>query len=124
MYTVKAPILGFEEYKQVDIDLFDQFFSTIIFNEEDMICMNIANAKHLHNINFNLDSKVLKKLDLEDTTQFDIYFTMVIQTPSEESIINLGAPIIVNEDKKYIGQFIAEDNDLFTMHTIKDLSTL
>lgn len=122
MYEVIEPILGFNEYDEVEINPFDRFFSTLTFDSDETVSMSLANAKHLKNINFTLEDDVVERLELDDETTFDIYFTMVVQSPSEESIINLGAPIIVNEDKKTVGQFVSDNNELFTMCKIKDLN--
>ncbi len=124
MYEIKSAILGFEKFKHIEIEAFDNFFSTIQFDKENTVSMNIANAKHLQNISINLQDDILEQLDSQSIEQLDIYFTMVIQDPIENSIINLGAPIIINENKKLMGQFIVEDTRLFRMCTIKDLSTL
>ncbi len=124
MYEIKSSILGFEDYKKIEIEAFDNFFSIIQFDKEKTISMNIANAKYLQNININLQDNILEQLNCEDIKQLDIYFTMVIQEPIEDSVINLGAPIIINENKKLLGQFIVEDSRLFRMCTIKDISTL
>lgn len=122
MYEVKAPILGFEEYKQVNIEKSSDFLSTINFDEEEFLSIHIANAEFLKNITFDLSQEMTELLEIKDSTSFKIYFTMLIQEPINQSILNLSAPIIINEELKLIAQFIR--NDDFSCKSIQELSIL
>lgn len=122
MYEVKAPILGFEEYKQVNIDKSSDFLSTINFDEDDFLSIHMANAEFLKNITFDLSQEITELLEIKDSTSFKIYFTMLIQEPINQSILNLSAPIIINEELKLIAQFIR--NDDFSCKSIQELSIL
>ena len=43
------------------------------------------------------------------TNQFSTYFILVSQEPVEHSIINLVAPIFINEKEKLVGQYVTSE---------------
>lgn len=122
MYKVKTPIGGFDNCKEVAIEQFDIYLSTLILNKDESI--NIINSKYLTNLNIDFSEDFLKLLEVNDENDFDIYFTTVIQNPIRDSRVNVGAPLIINEEKKIIGQFISENNENFDMPTLASLNTL
>ncbi len=122
MYEVKEAILGFEKYSKVKIEKSSDFLSTIIFDEEEFLSIHITNAKYLKNITFDLSAEMIESLHIKDSDSFDIYFTMLIQDPINQSVLNLGAPILINEKLKLIAQFVTSDN--FSCKTIEELSVL
>lgn len=121
MHTVNAPILGFEEYKNIKVTVFDEFFSTLTFNEEDHIALTVVNAKYLSSISLDLEEDVFERMHIEETTQYDIYFIMVLQAPIENSIVNLAAPLIINHDAKSVGQFIPKNHKYLNTCMIKEM---
>ncbi len=106
MYTLKAPILGFYGFDTIDIEKQDDVISKIIFHESSLLSACMINSKYLKNISFDLEEEIKNILGITKDSKIAIYFPMVIQSPMEESIVNLGAPIIVNEDIKAVGQYV------------------
>ncbi len=106
MYTLKAPILGFYGFETIEIEKQDDVFSKIVFHDSNMLSTCIVNSKHLQNVSFDLEQEIKESLEIQEGTSYEIYFPMVIQTPIEKSIVNLGAPIIINEDSKAVGQYV------------------
>lgn len=122
MYEVKTPILGFDNCENVKIENFDIYLSTLVLTQE--VSINIINSKYLTNINIDFTEEFLEQLELSKSNNFEIYFTTVIQNPIRDSRVNLGAPLVVNEEKKIIGQFISPDNEHFDMPKLAELNTL
>lgn len=122
MYQVKTPIGGFDNYKEVSIEQFDIYLSTINLGEDETI--SIINSKYLTNIDIDFSQEFLDLLEVNDSTSFDIFFTTVIQNPIRDSRVNMGAPLIVNNDKKLIGQYVIDDNEAFDMPKLVDLNVL
>lgn len=122
MYEVKTPILGFDKCDSVEVEHFDIYLSTLVLTDD--VSMNIINSKYLTNINIDFSEEFLQQLELNSDNDFDIYFTTVIQNPIRDSRVNLGAPLVINEDKKLIGQYISEDNAHFDMPKLGELNTL
>ena len=110
MYTISLPILGFENYKTVNINILDELFSTLIFDDEN-IQITLVNINYFKssNFNFNIEDEVLEKLKVSKREDFEIYFCLVRQEPIENSIVNLIAPILINQKDKIVGQYVIKD---------------
>ena len=118
MYKITLPLLGFESIQKIDITSIDDKFSTLVLSDDKKLNINIVNITYFKNVsfNFNIDDDTLEKLHIHELTDFKIYFCVVMQKPIEDSIVNLAAPILVNERQKLIGQYIIQDRmpKLFT----------
>lgn len=116
MYKISLPILGFEEVTRTQINLVDEYFATLTLSDNHKI--NIVNITFLKNtsFDFNIDDETLRKLHINLRSDFDIYFSIVIQEPLENSIVNLTAPILINHKNRLLGQFVIKDKipKLFT----------
>lgn len=122
MYEVKTPILGFDNCENVSIEAFDIYLSTLVLTND--VSINIINSKYLTNVDLELSDEFLQMLELTQDSNFDIYFTTVIQNPIRDSRVNIGSPLIVNEDKKLLGQYVSEKNEHFDMPKLAELNTL
>lgn len=109
MYKISLPILGFEHISELKIKKIDEYFSTLILENQQSI--NIVNITFLKDspFNFNIEEIALAKLHIGQRTDFDIYFCVVIQNPIEQSVVNLTAPILINKKHSLIGQYIIKD---------------
>jgi len=120
MYKAELPLLGFEEIDEIKINPVDEYFSTLVLEKRDNLNINIVNITYFEdknmNLNFNIDEDTLRKLHIHEEKDFDIFFCVVVQTPIEDSIVNLAAPILINEKQKLLGQYVIKDRipKLFT----------
>lgn len=118
MYEITIALLGFNEFKKVKIEKIDEYFSTLVLDNENLINFTIVNIKYLQHaaFDFNIEDEVLEKMHIRSREDFDIYFSVVLQDPIEKSIVNLVAPILINKRHKLIGQYIIKDKipELFT----------
>ena len=118
MYNITLPLLGFEDNKIIKIDKIDDFFSTLIINETEEVSFTIVNISYLSHAAFDfcIDDETLKKMEIAKREDFDIYFSVVLQEPIEKSIVNLVAPILINQKSKLVGQFIIQEDipNIFT----------
>jgi len=109
MYKVVLPISGFENISNVEIEKIDEFFSFLKIDNETKL--SLVNIKVLEKVafNFEIDEKALAALKIKSKNDFDTYFVIVSQNPVEHSIINLVAPIFINENEKLVGQYITSE---------------
>ena len=118
MYKITLPLLGFESIKEIDIAAIDDKFSTLVLSDDKNLNINIVNITYFKDVsfNFNIDDETLEKLHIHELTDFKIFFCVVMQKPIEDSIVNLAAPILINERQKLIGQYVIQDRmpKLFT----------
>ncbi|RXJ98553.1 hypothetical protein CRU98_09275 [Arcobacter sp. CECT 8986] len=122
MYEVKIPILGFDNINKMNIKQLDDDFFILELDKNDDTNMYLLSSNSIKSFDIDVDDEHLNKLQIDDKTKISIYYSVVINSPISNSVVNLGAPIIVNEDKKIMGQCIINSGYLFG--TLEEISTL
>ncbi|MBL3520381.1 flagellar assembly protein FliW [Aliarcobacter lanthieri] len=109
MYKIVLPILGFENVSSLEVEKVDEFFSFLKLDGNTKI--SIINIKALNKVSFDfiIDQSSLEKLKISSKDDFDTYFIVVSQDPVEHSIVNLVAPIFINEKEKLVGQYVTSE---------------
>lgn len=109
MYKIVLPILGFENISSLEVEKVDEFFSFLKLDGNTKI--SIINIKALNKVSFDfiIDQYSLEKLKISSKDDFDTYFIVVSQDPVEHSIVNLVAPIFINEKEKLVGQYVTSE---------------
>lgn len=125
MYKVKVPVLGFENISTMDLKILDGDFSILELDKNKQINMHLICLDSLRNIklDFKLDKEFIKCLELEENSSFKTYFSIVINNPVKESVINLSAPIIINDDKKLLGQYLIRQKVPKLFVTLDEVNT-
>jgi flagellar assembly factor FliW len=70
------------------------------------------NFDAIKNFEFDIDDEEANKLQLQENTNFSVYYIFVLQHPVDKSIVNMFAPIIFNHDTKLMGQAQVEIGSL------------
>ncbi|MDX4069498.1 flagellar assembly protein FliW [Aliarcobacter skirrowii] len=109
MYKIVLPILGFENNEKLDIEKIDEYFSYLKFEDGSKISIVNINILNRVSFDFEIDQVSLDKLKIKTKDDFSTYFVLVSQNPVEHSIINLVAPIFVNEKEKLVGQYVTSE---------------
>jgi len=105
-YTVKHPFIGFEHIPEVIIENNDGLTSVLhSSNENDFFRLTLIHAATDKKY-FDIPEDVKFSLQLNDSSKYSVYFTVVIHKNIHDSVINLGAPIVVNEDNKTLAQCV------------------
>lgn len=99
MYKVVLPILGFESFSKIDVEKLDEFVSFLKFEDGSKISIININVLNKVSFDFKIDDKALEALKIKSKDDFSTYFILVSQEPVEHSIINLVAPIFINEKR-------------------------
>jgi len=116
-YSVKRPFIGFEHINEIIIESNDGLTSVLhSSNNDDFFRLTLIHAATDKKY-FEIPIEVKPSLKLSDTSKYSVYFTVVIHKNIHDSVINLGAPIVVNEDNKTIAQCIIS-NDTTTIREI------
>ena len=110
MYKVVLPILGFESFSKIDVEKLDEFVSFLKFEDGSKISIININVLNKVSFDFKIDDKALEALKIKSKDDFSTYFILVSQEPVEHSIINLVAPIFINEKEKLVGQYVTSEN--------------
>lgn len=109
MYKIVLPILGFENNEKLDIEKIDEHFSYLKLEDGSKISIVNINILNRVSFDFEIDQVSLDKLKIKTKDDFSTYFVLVSQNPVEHSIINLVAPIFVNEKERLVGQYITSE---------------
>ena len=109
MYKVVLPILGFESFSKIDVEKLDEFVSFLKFEDGSKISIININVLNKVSFDFKIDDKALEALKIKSKDDFSTYFILVSQNPVEHSIINLVAPIFINEKEKLVGQYVTSE---------------
>lgn len=124
MYKIVLPILGFEGAAALSIEKVDEFFSFLVLEDKTKITVVNINVLNKVIFDFQIDDKTLNALKIKSKDDFETYFVVVSQDPVEYSIINLVAPIFINEKEKLIGQYITNEKVEPYFATIDKCATL
>ena len=109
MYKIALPILGFENFSKVDVEKLDEFVAFLKFEDGSKISIININVLNKVSFDFKIDDKTLEALKIKSKDDFSTYFILVSQEPVEHSIINLVAPIFINEKEKLVGQYVTSE---------------
>ena len=109
MYKIALPILGFEGAAALSIEKVDEFFSFLVLEDKTKITVVNINVLNKVIFDFQIDDKTLNALKIKSKDDFSTYFILVSQEPVEHSIINLVAPIFINEKEKLVGQYVTSE---------------
>lgn len=102
-YELKAPILGFEYIKHIELEKIDDFFAKAVDREHDISFM-LINPYNLREYSFTIPKYIELLLDLNKDSALLVYCIMVLKKDIEESTINFLAPLIFNKDLKLAAQ--------------------
>lgn len=118
-YEVVVPLAGFESDSSFIYEKFDNFFSSIK-SEKSGIELKMMNFDVLKNLDFELPEWFVEKLGIKNPEDVSVYFIFVLQSPATNSVVNLFAPVIMNNKNLKMGQ-IQLDLDEAKLETIENL---
>lgn len=109
IFTVKAPIPGFETIKEAEIEKIDEFFVKFI-SKSDTTTFTLINPFMLRSYDFEVPAYFKDLLGINETTNILILNIMIIATPIETSTINFIAPLVFNVDNGSVAQVVLDAN--------------
>ncbi len=102
-YEVVVPLAGFEDEQTFVYEKIDNFFASLK-SESSGIELRMMNCDALKNIDFDLPDWFIEQMDIKDVNDISVYFIFVLQSPATNSVVNLFAPVILNNTNHKIGQ--------------------
>ena len=122
IFTVKAPILGFEPIKEVEVERIDEFFLKLI-SKSDTTTFTLINPLMLRTYDFEIPEYFKSLLEINEGTNVWVLNIMIIATPIETSTINFIAPLVFNVDTKSVAQVILDANQYPKFGLMESIST-
>ncbi|PAF47556.1 flagellar biosynthesis protein FliW [Helicobacter sp. 12S02634-8] len=95
LYELKAPILGFENITQIELETIDPVFSKIS-SPDGSLDMVLVNPYALREYSFSIPKYIELLLELDKNSQVEVYCVVVLQKDLQESMVNFLAPLIFN----------------------------
>lgn len=108
-FSVKAPIPGFDEIKEVELQKVDEFFVKFI-SKTDPTTFTLINPFMLRTYEFDIPEYFQNLLGITEKSNILILNIMIIATPIEQSTINFIAPLVFNVDTQSVAQVILDAN--------------
>ncbi len=107
IFTVKAPIPGFETIKEVEVEKIDEFFVRLL-SKSDTTTFTLINPFMIRNYDFEIPEYFRALLSIDEKTNILILNIMIVATPIETSTINFIAPLIFNTDNGTVAQVLLD----------------
>ncbi|MDR0664749.1 MAG: flagellar assembly protein FliW [Helicobacteraceae bacterium] len=108
VFTLKSPVLGFEQVKEVDLKESDELFATISDTGGRGFVWTLINPYHLREYSFDLSSETQETLGITENSQVLVYNVLALGDATEDSEINFLAPIVFNKDKGVAAQIVLD----------------
>lgn len=121
IYEVKCPILGFDNTEQVNLESHDGLTTLLTCSKQNELKLTLINAATDKEY-FEIPLAIKVLLDINKQTNYSVYFTVIINKIIPKSIINLGAPIVFNEDNKTVAQCVIT-TDTITLEEIESMDS-
>ncbi len=113
IYTVKSPILGFEQYEKFTVITDDEIGDGIYWLqslEEPSICFILISALSLGDYEFSPSAQMKKQLGEFEEFMSLVYCIAVINKDSSKCTVNKKAPLIFSSDGKIFGQYVLDED--------------
>ena len=109
IFSVKAPIPGFESIKEAELEKVDDFFVKFI-SKSDTTTFVLINPFMIRPYEFEVPDYFKDLLGIDEKTNILILNIMIIATPIETSTINFIAPLVFNVDNGSVAQVVLDAN--------------
>jgi flagellar assembly factor FliW len=109
-FDMIAPLLGFEDVKQVELQKIDDIFMKMKSSEDENISFTLVNPYALREYDFEISQQMKESLQITTESNILIFNIVLIQTPIEDSVVNFIGPLIFNTDVSKAAQIILADS--------------
>ena len=112
-FSVKSPILGFEDIKTVEIEPLENGFFKISSKERDegkeSVSFTVVNPYVIRpDYDFELPTRYQVLMDIDDNSGLEVYNMVMLSKTIEDSGVNFLAPIVCNVKNKTLSQVVLE----------------
>ncbi|MDR1911330.1 MAG: flagellar assembly protein FliW [Helicobacteraceae bacterium] len=108
IYSLKSPILGFEQVKEVEFNESDELFATIADASKSGLIWTLINPYRLREYSFDLSADLQKTLGINENSQTLVYNILALGQATDDSEINFLAPIVFNKDNALAAQIVLD----------------
>ena len=109
-FDICAPILGFENVKEVTLEKIDDAFMRMESCSDEHISFTLVNPFALREYDFEIPDATQSLLEIDEKSNLLILNITIIQTPVEDSVVNFIGPMIFNTDNKKAAQLVLSES--------------
>lgn len=113
LFDLKAPLLGFESIKQMELQKIDEIFMRLKTPNADEPSFTLINPFVLREYNFEIPTPLQEAMGITRESNLLIFNIIVVQTPIEKSVVNFVAPLVFNVDTKTMAQVVIDNNPAY-----------
>jgi flagellar assembly factor FliW len=110
LFDLKAPLLGFESIRQMELQKIDEIFMRLKTPDADEPSFTLINPFVLRDYAFEIPTPLQRAMEITDDSNLLIFNIIVIQTPIENSVVNFIAPLVFNTDNHTMAQVILDNS--------------
>ena len=108
-FSVKNPIPGFENIKEVEITKIDDFFVKMQ-DVDSQTSFTMINPYALRpEYEFDIPTPYKNLLEIADESQLELYTIVALSSPIEESTVNFLAPVLCNTTSGTLAQIVLDN---------------
>jgi len=107
-FTVKKPIIGFENINEVKLDKIDEIFA-VLKDSEGKVLFSLINPFVLKDYSFDISSDVKTLLEIDENPNIEVYNKIIMKEPVSESVVDFKEPLLFNINKNICVQIILEN---------------
>lgn len=105
--SVISPIFGFDDIKEMELEVVDEFFYVLKAGDISFTLINPATVREYELV---IPQNYKSILQVEDESDVQVFNIVTILNPIEKSTINFLAPIVVNSQKQLLAQVPLDEN--------------
>jgi len=107
-FTVKKPIIGFENINEVELNKLDEIFA-LLKDSEGKILFSLINPFVLKDYSFDVSSDIKALLEIDENSQIEVYNSIIMKEPMSESMVDFEKPFLFNMNKNICVQIVLEN---------------
>jgi flagellar assembly factor FliW len=111
IFTLKSPILGFEQIEKVRLEKVDENFAYLYDEGDSGIVFTLLNPYSVREYSFDLPINMQTLLEITTESKVHIYNILALGNPGSESVVNFLAPLVFNEDSAVAAQVVLRAKD-------------
>ena len=109
-FDISIPLLGFEDVKQVELEKIDDIFMRMQAIGDEHVSFTLINPFVLREYDFEVPANTQDILEIDEKSNLLILNIVIIQTPIENSIVNLIGPLVFNTENQKVAQIILPES--------------
>ena len=110
-FTLKSPILGFEQIEKVRLEKVDENFARLHDEAGSGLVFSLINPYSVREYSFDLPMSMQTLLEITPQSNVLIYNILALGSPGSESVVNFLAPLVLNQDNQSAAQVVLRSRD-------------